>query len=353
MTVHRPAKLHLSIALPGGGAHGAYSWGVLDALMEWQGRTGLLELDMLVGASSGAVNAAALLRGLHEGGPEGARHRLASLWQATGRMGMMPGLSPGAFDRAISAWGLPNFHLGWSGFDTLVRSLSPYQMNPLGINPLRPIFDEQLPADRLAAALAAPDSPRLYVSTTDAETGAPRLFEGKAVTAEVLLASGTLPFLMPAEEIDGSHLWDGSYSGNPPLAPILQHGRASDLLIVDITPARRPEVPTSPTAIFDRLTEIAMAQLLENEIAAIEKTNRLIESGALDAARAGVRPLRLHRVSACERLGSLPAASKLDADPAFIDSLFEDGQRAGRRWLDTIRPETVPGPLDEAQPSSS
>lgn len=353
MTAHRPAKLHLSIALPGGGAHGAYSWGVLDALMEWHGRTGLLELDMLVGASSGAVNAAALLCGLHEGGTGGARRRLASLWQATGRMGMMPGLSPGAFDRAISAWGLPNFHLGWSGFDTLVRSLSPYQMNPLGINPLRPIFEEQLPADLLASALSDKTLPRLFVSTTDAETGAPRLFEGSEVTGPVLLASGTLPFLMPAEAVGGARLWDGSYSGNPPLGPVLEQGRASDLLIIDITPARRPDVPTSPTAIFDRLTEIAMAQLLEGEIAVIEKTNQLIESGALDAARAGVRPIRLHRVSACNRLGALPAASKLDADPAFIDSLFEDGRQAGLDWLATIRPETAKASPDEAQASSS
>jgi NTE family protein len=350
MTVHRPAKLHLSIALPGGGAHGAYSWGVLDALMEWQGRTGLLELDMLVGASSGAVNAAALLCGLHEGGPEAARQRLASLWQATGRMGMMPGLSPGAFDRAISAWGLPNFHIGWSGFDTLVRSLSPYQLNPLGINPLRPIFEEQLPADLLASALSNTTLPRLFVSTTDAETGAPRLFEGSEVTGAVLLASGTLPFLMPAEEIDGARLWDGSYSGNPPLAPVLEHGRASDLLVIDITPAARPDIPTSPTAIFDRLTEIAMARLLAGEIAQIEKTNRLIESGVLDAARAGVRALRVHTISARERLAALPAASKLDADPAFIDSLFEDGRQAGRDWLAAIRPQAADS---QTQASSS
>lgn len=289
-----------ALALQGGGAHGAYVWGVLDRLVEDGLRVGRVS-----GVSSGALLGVALVQGLVRGGPAGARAAMRALWERIGHAHALNPLRNGPLERWLWGWDLSH-SLAWQGLETAMRLFSPAQLNPLGHNPLQAVIDDILDRE----ALTDPAAPRLTVAATDVETGQPVLFDNAAIDADVLLASACLPFVFPAVEIRGRAYWDGGYSGNPPLHPLLVPPVPRELVLIRAQPARRPGVPRTSADILNRLNEIACQSALDAELRTLPAGVRLVVHGA-DAV-----------------LGDLPISSRFNAEPDFLRTLFDAGRAA-------------------------
>lgn len=300
-----------SLALQGGGAHGAFTWGVLDRLME-QG----VEVRAISGVSSGAIIGAMLAQGLASGGPAGARAQMRKLWDRVGGGFGSPALRGWLWGWSAGDWGAGDWGRGvgrsmlwqgmWEGMESAMRLFSPAQVNPFAHHPLRVVLDGLLDRD----LLADPRAPQLTVAATDVETGEAALFGNAAITTDVLLAWSCLPFVFPAVEIGGRAYWDGGYSGNPPLAPLIGRHLPNDVVLIRAQPARRPGVPRTSSQIFNRMNEIALHTALAAEIAALPPSQRLTSFDADEA------------------LLGLPISSKLDASAAAISALFHAGRAA-------------------------
>ncbi|MGH7120632.1 MAG: patatin-like phospholipase family protein [Acetobacteraceae bacterium] len=292
----------VALALPGGGVHGAFSAGVLDRLLE-DG----LAFDRVSGVSSGALIATALTQGWAAGGAAGARRAVERLWERIAEVHAASGISNGPLARWLWGADLAANPL-WQGVETAMRLFSPEQLNPLGHNPLRPIVSELLD-QRL---LASPAAPRLTVAATDVETGAPVMFHNAEITVEALLASACLPFLFPPVEIDGHLLWDGAYSANPPLKPLLEPDLPEQLVLIRTQPRRHPGRPATQAEIFNRQNEITFQRALEAELATLP------------------RSVRLREYEPGTALAALPLSSKLNAEENFVRGLFAAGREAAR-----------------------
>jgi NTE family protein len=289
----------ISLALQGGSAHGAFTWGALDRLLE----TGSV-FDSICGVSSGAMLGTAMVQGMVENGAPGARAAMRRLWKSVGSAGAMSPVQNSPIERWLYGWDLSN-NMVWAGLETTMRLFSPHQLNPLGHNPLRPLLEEMLQPD----LLCHPSAPRLYVGVTDVETGGAVIFTNETITVDVLLASTCLPLIFPAVEIDGRAYWDGGYSGNPPLAPLLAH-HPRELILIRGQPARRHGVPRTPAEIMNRLNEIACHTVLETELLTLPPG------------------LLLRALDADPALGDLPISSKFNTDADFLAELFAGGQIA-------------------------
>jgi len=313
---HAPARKPMTLALQGGGAHGAFTWGVLDRLLEEPS----LDIEAISGTSAGAMNAAALADGMAKGGPVAAKQSLHAFWKAVSEVG------GSVFDpsRYLGDWpamqGLTSF---WS--EALTHVWSPYD-NPSYVNPLERVVADVIDFERLRKCRR----PQIYVCATNVRTNERKIFRGQELTAKALLASACLPTYFRAVEVDGEHYWDGGYVGNPPLAPLLAHGQ--DLLIVELNAIRRDEIPKSAEDIVNRLNEITFDSALVQEIQGIENLNRLIASGELATARH--RYIRFHVLPAGPALAALGAGTKNDTDWAFLTHLHGLGRRAAGAWLD-------------------
>jgi NTE family protein len=290
----------VALALQGGGAHGAFTWGALDRLLE-DG----LAVDRISGVSSGAITGAMLTQGLVRGGPEAARAELRRLWDRVASAHALSPLRAGPLDRWLWGWDISNTPAWW-GLDMAMRLFGPAQMNPLGLNPLRSVLADLL--DR--RLLADPAAPRLTVAATEVASGAALLFDNARITEDVLLASACIPFVFPAVEIDGRPCWDGGYAGNPPLRPLLDPAPPATLVLIRAQAGHRPGLPATQADIANRVTEIAGQNLLAGELAALPEGVRVIEIGA-DAA-----------------LRHLPVSSKFNGEAAFLEQLFEAGREA-------------------------
>jgi NTE family protein len=288
------------VALQGGGAHGAFGWGVLDTLLARGQR-----IDRLCGVSSGGLMATVVAQGLARGGAEGAREAMRRLWQRIGAAHANSPLSRSPLERWLFGWDLSN-NFAWQSMEAASRLFSPSQLNPLSHNPLRSVVQDVLDVD----ALRLPGAPRLTVSATDVETGEAVLFDNEAIDVDVLLASACLPFVFPTVEIGGRFLWDGGYSGNPPLAPLLQPEPPAELLLIRAQPRRRPGNPRSPSEIFNRVHEIASQTALLHDLAALPSAVRLRSYGNDEA------------------LADLPISSKVNPEPDFLHALFLAGRMA-------------------------
>lgn len=313
------SRPRIALALQGGGAHGAFTWGVLDRLME----TPSFDLVALSGASAGAINAAVLMSGIAAGGPQGGRDRLATLWQRVGRMGRYSPLRASLMERFTSGW-----NSNWAGghlvFDLLTRFLSPYQFNPLDLNPLRFLLNEVVDPAALHNSQTSP----LFISTTDLQTGSAQIFTGTDITIDSLMASACIPFLHQAVQIKGRYYWDGGYALNPPLLILAESGIAEDIVLVQIHTGHDGDLPTDARGIHDRLNQIMLNAPLAGELKAFDLYNRLRHAE-------GKRPLRLHRIAAEKELRPFGSSSKLNAEPGFLDHLFTIGRTAATRWLET------------------
>lgn len=290
----------IALALQGGGAHGAFTWGVLDRLLE-DG----LDFDVVAGVSSGAIIATLLVQGMVRNGREGARAELRRMWHRVAAAHSLSPIQNAPLERWLWGWDLSN-SLAWRSMEMAMRLFSPAQLNPFGHNPLRPLLWDLLDRD----LLTRPGAPRLIVSATDVVTGEAVLFDNAAVTVDVLLASSCLPFVFPAVEIDGRAYWDGGYAGNPPLAPLLRPVPPRELVLIRAQPGRRPGVPTTPLEITNRLNEIACQNVLNAELAALPSS------------------IRLTSYDADEALLDLPISSKFNGAGEFLSELFEAGRNA-------------------------
>ena len=288
---------------------------------------GRLEVEGISGASAGAINAVMLADGLIHGGPEEARTRLADFWRAVSSNGHLPDLQRGVVDRLFSF--VPRQGV-W--FGALSRFWSPYELNPLNINPLKDVIDRFVDFEEVRNQRGL----ELFISATDVHTGELRIFTRKEITPEVIMASACLPLLFRAVEIGGVPYWDGGYSGNPAVSPFLRTTGTEDTLIVQINPLRRRTVPTGTREIMTRVNEINFNASLLSELREVEFVNKLIDEGRLPRGtrRGEFRRIRLHRIALGDAGETLGARSALNTDFEYFETLHKLGQRAMRRFLD-------------------
>jgi NTE family protein len=336
----RGPRKRINLALQGGGAHGAFTWGVLDQLLD----DGRIEIDGISGTSAGAINAVMLADGLNRGGPDEARARLADFWRAVSVDGHLPDLQRAVVERLFPF--VPREGL-W--FGAISRFLSPYDLNPLNINPLKELIERFVDFEAIRRARG----PELFISATNVRNGEVRIFTRTEVTAEAVMASACLPLLFRAVEIDGVCYWDGGYSGNPALIPFLRATATEDVLIVQINPRERHKTPTRTREILSRINEINFNASLLSELRAVAFVNRLIDEGRLPRgmAESEFRRLKLHRIVMEEMGQTFDAPGTLNTEYQSFERLHKLGQRATRRFLDTHfddigRRSTIDTPVD-------
>lgn len=314
----------ISLALQGGGALGAYTWGALDRLLEDE----RLEIKAISGASAGAMCAVVLADGFHDG-PEGARTKLRRFWEGVaqaGRTNPYRRTPLMAFLHAFQpAWLQQNYAAIWA--DVASRFASPYDLNPLNINPLKELLDELVDFERVRAC----DHIELFIGATNVETGRVRIFKNAELTADHVMASACLPQLFQAVTIDGTPYWDGGYTGNPALFPLFDVRQTRDIVIVQIHPLERDDVPRSAAEIAARETEITFNASLLSELRAIDFVARLIDQQKLPEDR--YRKMLIHNVSEGAALTPLAAGGDLNTDLGFFNDLFVTGRAAAGAWL--------------------
>jgi len=308
------------LGLQGGGAHGAFTWGVLDRLLEesW------LIYDGVSGTSAGAMNAAVMIDGYAAGGPEGARHALARFWRAVSDAAQLSPIRRGPLEVITGTWTLDYSPL-FVAMDMAARLVSPYDLNPFGANPLEQILNECIDFDRLRLAPI-----KLFVTATNVRTGRGRVFRNADVSPHVLLASACLPTLFQAVEIDGEAYWDGGYSGNPSLAPLIRECSSHDTIIVQINPVERPGTPRSAREIHNRLNEIAFNSVLIKELRAAALLQQAADPGTGEGRL--LAKMRMHRI-ASDIMLDLGYSSKLLAEWEFFLMLRDAGRKAASEFL--------------------
>ncbi len=316
-------KKSLKLALQGGGAHGAFTWGVLDRLLE----DDRIEIEALVGTSAGAMNAAVAAYGLGQGGPAKAKELLELFWRKSSEAGKKGPLQPSPIDKLFSIGNMdfsPMYHF----FNSLSQVMSPYQLNPSNMNPLRDIIAEVVDFDALRANKAAA---KLFICATNVKNGRIRVFNRDEVTPDAVMASACLPFLFQAVEIDGNHYWDGGYCGNPPIFPLIYEKGTSDILIVQINPVNIPEVPTTAAAILDRINTLSWNSSLMREMRAIQFVTNLLDTNELN--REKYPRVFIHSVDAEETLAKFSVSSKLNPDWDFLCYLRDLGRGKAEDFL--------------------
>ncbi len=317
----------VNLALQGGGAHGAFTWGVLEQLLT----DDRLIIEGISGTSAGAVNAVMLADGLTRGGREEAQKRLADFWRAVSSAGNLSALQRAVTERLLSFTPIEGTPVqAW--FDALSRYFSPYDVNPLNINPLKDLIERFVDFDKLRANTDL----QIFVSATNVQTGHVRIFARDKISADAVMASACLPLLFRAVEIDGVPYWDGGYLGNPVIFPFFGSTTTEDVLVVQINPLVRQETPTSSSQIMNRINEITFNSSLVSEYRAIDFVARLIDQGKLPR---GIGPgqyrrINVHRI-VLDRFGThFDSFSKLSTDYDFFEMLRLSGKRAARRFMD-------------------
>lgn len=344
-----PTSRSIDLALQGGGSHGAFTWGVLDALLE----DGRLLIDGVSGTSAGAMNAAVMATGFSKGGALGARQALSRFWQdvsgvpacfgvvgasgAVGDAGLagkggQPGMPLGfpapapvempAWVYNRSAWP------GYAAWDAWLRLWSPYQLNPFNLDPLRDIVRRHVDVEAIREGPI-----KVFVTATSVRTGQPRVFSGEDLGIEALMASACLPHGAQTVVIDGEPFWDGGYSGNPALWPLVYGTKSDDVLLIQINPREHAGIPRTAAEIDDRINEITFNASLVAELRAISFVQRLLKDRRVDPMH--YKQMRLHRVADEDGLAPFGASSKLNTDPGLLTTLFGLGRIAAGKWLET------------------
>lgn len=314
----------VSLALQGGGAHGAFTWGVLDRLLEEED----LEIAGISGTSAGALNGAALKAGLIAGGRKGARARLDRLWTQVGEIGdfrMLPWIT--AFLPALRFWQTATAAmLPFSPQAIAAQLYSPYVFGSRWTNPLEPVV-----RDLDFSHVCSGEGPRLFVSATNVRTGRIKVFAGQEISPEALLASACLPTVFQTVEIDGEAYWDGGFSGNPALFPLYEPDLPDDIVVVSINPMRRDDIPDTPLEIQNRINEISFNASLLGELRAINFVRRLIAEGRMDAGK--MKAVNVHMISDDGLMNALSAETKLTPTPYLMERLKTAGRAAAERFL--------------------
>jgi NTE family protein len=320
-------KIHL--ALQGGGALGAYSWGVLDRILE----DDRITLGAVSGTSAGAMNGVVLCEGFAEGGEVEARAALRNFWEgiaAASSGGAIGGSPIGAiFGTFAPRWAQNAFTAPWTMWlDLMTRVASPYDINPLNLNPLKEVLERLVDFERVRRC----DSLKVFVTATNVESGRVRVFTNDEMTADHVMASACLPLLFQAVEIDGEAYWDGGFVGNPALFPLFEVQTSRDIVIVQINPIERPGVPKTSRDIIARMNEVTFNSSLLAELRAIDFVRRMLDEGKLEEGQ--YKRLHMHVISDDAALGPLGAGASLNASADFLEQLFKIGRMACDRWLD-------------------
>ncbi|HEY4164534.1 MAG TPA: patatin-like phospholipase family protein [Dongiaceae bacterium] len=318
----RPGVKHISLALQGGGSHGAFTWGVMHRLMSEP----RIYIDGISGTSAGAMNAAVFVDGFLKGKRQGAIDALEAFWDRVARICPIPRAFPRGIPGASEGWavdGDPTFML----VDFMTRLWSPRQFNPMKINPLGEILAELVDFENLRAHPEV----KLFVTASNVRTCKSRLFRTSEITAQTLLASACLPLLFEAVEIDGEFYWDGGYLGNPAIYPLIQECASSDVVIVQINPLNRPDVPETARDILNRINEMTFNASLVREMSGISTITKLVESGTLKDDR--YMAVRFHEIGAEVELAEMGALSKMNTERPFLEHLHRLGYETADNWI--------------------
>ena len=318
-------RLLVDFALQGGGSHGAFTWGVLDRLLE----DPRIRVDGISGTSAGAMNAAVLSDGYARNGTDGAREALENFWSRVAKAATLSPFRRGPMDILAGRWSFDHSP-AFLAFDLASRVFSPYDLNPTAFNPLRSVLAECIDFERLVSSPV-----KVFVTATNVHTGKGRVFRNAELTPDVLLASACLPNMFQAVQVDGQYYWDGGYSGNPTMTPLVRDSDADDVILVAVNPVERPDLPTGARAILDRINEVSFNAGLLKELRMIALLRQMVDVNHSEGGRwAG---MRIHLVR--NDLGAvLDSSSKMSAEWAFLEMLHAEGRRAADRFLEKDGP---------------
>lgn len=316
---------HVGVALQGGGAHGAFTWGVLDRLLEEEA----VVADAMCGTSAGAVNAVTCAYGLHIGGPQKAKELLEQLWRKVALSGSFL-FKPGIFDQAFGNGDIYN-SAGYMMFNAMTQVMSPYNFNPLNYNPLRNILTDLIDFEDLHKY----NKKKLFICATNVKTNRAKIFSNKDITVDSVLASACLPFLFQAVEIGGEYYWDGGYMGNPPIFPLITNTMLRDIVLIKINSINTNSVPTTARDIADRVNEISFNSSLINEMKLIHYRNELLRNGILKTDDKMNREIFVHTISGYDALSQLSYSSKMNTSWEFLTELKNRGRDIASKWLET------------------
>jgi NTE family protein len=323
--LRRTTRKRVNLALQGGGAHGAFTWGVLDRLM----RDGRIFIDGISGTSAGAMNGVVFTDGFLKNGREGAIEALRDFWHQVSEKALLRSNGSGMpswFNQGDSPWNMdaaPNFMM----VDFITRMFSPYQINPFDLNPLRDILAKMIDWPGLTSRSEI----KLFVAASNVRTCKLRVFRTPELSVDALMASACLPLAFRAVEIEGESYWDGGYLGNPAIAPLIQECVSKDVVIVQINPMNRPDVPTTAREILNRINELSFNSTLVREMGAIATISKLIEQGQL--VDSPFHRVNFHMIVAEDEMSKLGASSKFNADWGFLSYLYELGVATTDKWL--------------------
>jgi len=312
----------VNLALQGGGAHGAFTWGVLDRLLDDE----RISFEGICATSAGAMNAAVMAYGLTIGGREGAKRLLADYWRRVSEAARWGPFQPSLFDRFMQRHSIEQSP-AYIFFDMMTRLLSPYQFNPFNYNPLRDLLEKTIDFERLRKENVV----KLFLCATNVRTGKVKVFENHELTPSAVLASGCLPLLFQAIEIDGEAYWDGGYMGNPAIFPLIYGCQSTDVIVIHINPILREEIPRTAGDILNRLNEISFNSSLMREMRAIAFANRLAGNGALRGNE--IKTMLIHAIESESFMKELGVASKFNVDWAFLTRLRDVGRTCAEDWL--------------------
>ena len=313
----------VGIALQGGGAHGAFTWGVLDRLLEEEH----LVADAMCGTSEGAINAVVCAYGLHVSGPEKAKELLEKLWLKVSQTGSF--FKPSAIDKLFGNGDIYNSP-GYMMFNNMTQYMSPYNFNPFNYNPLRDILTDLIDFEDLTKY----NKKKLFICATNVKTNRAKIFSNKDITVDAVLASACLPQLFQAVKIDDEYYWDGGYMGNPPIFPIITNTNLHDILLIKINSVNINSVPTTARDIADRVNEISFNSSLINEMKLIHYRNELLRNGILKTDDKQNREIFVHTISGYEALSQLSYSSKMNTSWEFLLDLKERGRQTASKWLE-------------------
>ncbi len=318
-------KKIINLALQGGGAHGALTWGIIDRLLEEE----RLNFDSISATSAGAMNAAVLAYGLASGGKEGARNALYLFWQKICETGYLYNPIKWSFVEEFLGIKLDQF-TSYMFFDLVTKLFSPYEFNPLNYNPLKEVLRQIVDFEIIRTSKKI----KLFVSATNVQTGKIAIFDNQKISLDAVLASACLPFMFQAIEIDGQYYWDGGYMGNPAIFPLIYNSDCRDILLLHINPIYREQIPKTATEILNRMNEISFNSTLMREMRAIAFVTKLIDKQWIKKEyQNNLKRLYIHAIRADVTMKSYSVASKFNSNWSFIESLYDEGRKQGEEWL--------------------
>lgn len=317
-----PKTKKVAFALQGGGAHGAFTWGILDKFLE----DGRFEIEGLSGTSAGGLNSVALIQGMMKGGPEGARKELHHLWQSVAKMSSMGPFKNTPYESFLGQYNLDR-SLGYIGMNFLKSMFSPYEFNPFNIDPFKDFIEDFFDFE----ALREYRKIKLFLCATQVSSGKLKLFSLEDLSLDVIRASACLPFLFQAVKIGDEHYWDGGFVGNPAIYPLIYNCETSDIFVVQLSVMRRKQLPRTAAEIRDRHKEITYNACLMREMRSIDFVTELIDKGLLDKDK--IKRLFMHLLRDENLFGSLNISSALNASWDFIEFLFNQGRLVAHDWI--------------------